>query len=100
MKTKRIWVDSSFFFVPLQFPNLFAWSATLTIDKMTSQVEEFVMPILEEAGLFDKLLQQDGASPHFHNGVTDFLNSKFPEKLIGRGGYITWPPRSPDLTPL
>jgi hypothetical protein len=27
-------------------------------------------------------------------------NRKFPEKWIGRGGPITWPPHSPDLTPL
>jgi hypothetical protein len=46
------------------------------------------------------LFQQDGAHPHFHKEVTDFLNIKFPEKWIGRGGPITWLPRSPDLTPL
>ncbi len=28
------------------------------------------------------------------------LNKKFPNKWIGRGGPFSWPPRSPDLTPL
>jgi hypothetical protein len=31
---------------------------------------------------------------------SDILNRKFPEKWNGRGGSITWLPRSPDLTPL
>ena len=28
------------------------------------------------------------------------LNDTFPEKWIGRDGPISWPPRSPDITPL
>jgi hypothetical protein len=61
--------------------------------------EEFLMPILDKDGPDDMFLQ-DGAPPHFHMEVTDFLNRKFPEKWIGIGGPITWPPRSPDLTSL
>jgi hypothetical protein len=56
---------------------------------MASQVEEFLMIILEEEGPDDILSQQDGAPPHFHKEVADFLNRKFPEKWIGRGGPIT-----------
>jgi hypothetical protein len=67
---------------------------------MESQVGEFLTPILEEEGPDDMLFQQDGAPPHFQKEVTDFLNRKCPEKWINRGGPITWPPRSPDLTPL
>jgi hypothetical protein len=33
---------------------------------MVSEVEEFLMPILEEKGPIDMLFQQDGAPPHFH----------------------------------
>jgi hypothetical protein len=58
------------------------------------------MPILGEEGPSGVLFQQDVALPHFHEEVTDFLNRKFPEKWIGWGGPVTWPPRSPDLTPL
>jgi hypothetical protein len=43
-------------------------------------LEEFLMHILEEEGPDDVLFQQDGAHPHFHKEVTDFLNIKFPEK--------------------
>jgi hypothetical protein len=31
--------------VPLEYPNLSTWSAALTIIKMASQAEEFLMPI-------------------------------------------------------
>jgi hypothetical protein len=61
-------------------------------------LEEFLMPILEEVGPDDMLFQQAGVAPHFHK--EDFLNRKSPEKWIDRGRPITWPLRSPDLTPL
>jgi len=32
--------------------------------------------------------------------VTDVLNERFPDALIGRGGPIPWSHRSPDLSPL
>lgn len=44
--------------------------------------------------------QQDGAPPHFARVVRDYLNIHFPNRWIGRGGFVSWPPRSPDLTPL
>ncbi|EZA62612.1 hypothetical protein X777_10243, partial [Ooceraea biroi] len=30
----------------------------------------------------------------------NILNESFPDRWIGRGGRISWPARSPDLTPL
>jgi hypothetical protein len=47
---------------------------------------KFLVPILEERGLNNMRFQQDGASPHFHTKVTEFLNHKFPVKMIGRDG--------------
>lgn len=44
--------------------------------------------------------QQDGAPPHFGRRVRQYLNEVFPNKWIGRGGPVEWPPRSPDLSPL
>jgi len=29
--------------------------------------------------------------------VRMFLNQRFPNRWIGRGGPVLWPPRSPDL---
>jgi len=44
--------------------------------------------------------QHDGAPLHICNKVTTFLNRQLPERRIGRGLSTSWPPRSPDLTPL
>lgn len=45
-------------------------------------------------------LQQDGAPPHYDRVVRGHLNERFPNRWIGRGGPITWPPRSSDLNPI
>ncbi|KAJ4433896.1 hypothetical protein ANN_16209 [Periplaneta americana] len=44
--------------------------------------------------------QHDGVPPHFDRRARNHLNATFPYRWIGRGGPVTWPPRSPDLTPL
>lgn len=44
--------------------------------------------------------QQDGAPPHNTRAVRNFLNQEFPQRWIGNGGFIAWPARSPDLSPL
>jgi hypothetical protein len=51
----------------------------------------------------DIILQQDGAPPHFHREVRSHLNETLPHRWICRGTdnddmFLTWPPRSPDLT--
>jgi len=48
----------------------------------------------------DMIFQHDGAPSHNSVNVRRLLDRVFPEKWIGRGGPQTWPPRSPDLTPL
>ena len=44
--------------------------------------------------------QLDGASIHTAINVRDFLDAVFPELWMGNAGHISWPPNSPDLTPL
>ena len=44
--------------------------------------------------------QHDGAPAHFSIATRQVLNDKYPNRCIGRGGPVPWPPRSPDLTPL
>jgi hypothetical protein len=44
--------------------------------------------------------QQDGTSSHYTRIVMQHLSEMFPNRWIGRGSTINWPPRSPDLTPL
>lgn len=43
-------------------------------------------------------LQHDGAPPHNAAQVRQFLHETFPNSWLGRGGPVSWPPRSPDLT--
>ncbi|GFW55823.1 uncharacterized protein TNCV_122071 [Trichonephila clavipes] len=44
--------------------------------------------------------QQDGALSHYARHVSENLERTFPNRWIGSGGPVTWPPRSPDLSPL
>jgi hypothetical protein len=43
--------------------------------------------------------QQDGAPPHWSLIVRASLNQHFSNRWIGRAGPISWPARSPDITP-
>ena len=56
---------------------------------------------LENSGQL--IFMQDGAPPHWSRTVRNWLNQSLPHRWIGRGNSedlnITWPPRSPDLTP-
>ncbi|GBO34726.1 hypothetical protein AVEN_258881-1 [Araneus ventricosus] len=56
----------------------------------------YAVPQFPEGVIF----QQDGAPPHYGNIVREFLNATFPQRWIGRGAVMAWPPRSPDITPL
>ncbi|GFU26152.1 transposase-like protein [Trichonephila clavipes] len=42
--------------------------------------------------------QQDGAPAHFSISVRNHLDATCGERLIGHGGPVHWPPRSPDLS--
>lgn len=44
--------------------------------------------------------QQDGAPAHWSVRVRDSLNGNFPNRWIGRGGAMLWPPQSPDFAPM
>ena len=44
--------------------------------------------------------QHDAATPHYTRHVREYLNESFPNRWLGRGGPVAWPPRSPDLTTL
>ncbi|GBN46861.1 hypothetical protein AVEN_83923-1 [Araneus ventricosus] len=46
------------------------------------------------------MFQQEGAPPYWGSLVRDFVDETFPDRWIGSDGPTTWPPRSPDITPL
>ena len=56
--------------------------------------------LLTDSILDTVVFQQDGAPCHYAIIVRDYLDRRFPGRLIGRGGTQPWAARSPDLTPL
>ena len=42
--------------------------------------------------------QQNGVPSHYTQHIMQHHNDTFPNRWIGRGSAINWPPRSPDLT--
>lgn len=70
--------------------------------KYLEMLEQNIVPAINGIAqdLYDPIFQQDGAPPHYHLTVRNFLNERFPGRWIGRRGAIEWPARSPDLTPL
>lgn len=57
--------------------------------------------LLEEVPLnvrMDMWYQHDGCPAHYCQDVRTYLNVRFPDRWIGRGSLVPWPPRSPDLT--
>ncbi|KAJ4430987.1 hypothetical protein ANN_19580, partial [Periplaneta americana] len=76
--------------------NMRAPLQTVTANTYLDMLQLYAVPQLPDGAIF----QQDGAPPHFANMVRTFLDEQFPARWIGRGSpYITWPARSPDLTP-
>jgi hypothetical protein len=62
----------------------------------------YAVPQLEQKGA-EVIFQHDAASSHYSATVREFLDATFPQRRIGRGGWLPWlpwPPRSLDLTPL
>ena len=82
------------------------WAILLRRDCHGSELPanvEFTIPRLND--LFENenevYFQQDGAPPHFHVNVRNFVDRIFNERWIGRRESATdFPPRSPYLTPL
>jgi len=66
-------------------------------------LQDLLLPQLIEDSE-DFIFQQDGAPPHWHNQVRQFLNETLPQRWIERTGpkgltLHSWLPRSPDMTP-
>jgi len=66
-------------------------------------LEEVLPELLENVPLnvrHQMWFQHDGAPTHFAVQVREDLAQRFGHRWIARGGAVSWPPRSPDLTPL
>lgn len=60
---------------------------------------QFLPEMRRRVGDRKMYFQQDGAAPHYAAQTRAFLTEHFGERWISRGGPLTWPARSPDLTP-
>ena len=67
----------------------------LSANELLKQLED--VPLATRIAMY---FQHDGATSHYARHVMQHLNDTFPNRWIGRGSTIKWPPRSPDLTPL
>ena len=74
----------------------FFFDGNVTAAAYLAMLTEFLWPKLMRRKL---LFQRDGAPAHYALDVRAWLDSKFPNRWIGRRGPVEWPPRSPDLTP-
>ncbi|KAJ4445681.1 hypothetical protein ANN_12365, partial [Periplaneta americana] len=93
-------------------PNLFTDEAQFTRDGITNFhnqhaytnfLENTIPHVLEDTPLINRQhihFLHDGAPAHFSRTARRYLERRFPDRWIGRGGPIAWPPRSPDLNPL
>ena len=75
-----------------------------TIDgmKYLHILQNHLVPYLKKHHMCSRsVFQQDGAPPHIHNDVRNFITETFGEaNVISRFYPHKWPPRSPDLSPV
>ena len=57
--------------------------------------------VYEDRCLNSIVFQHDGAPPHIHQSVKELLENTFTSaRIVSRHFPFSWPPRSPDLTPM
>ena len=106
----------SIYEIPIKSPGVVVWAAifhdriigpyffddrTVNQKNYLEMLKCYFIPELRRTRrLRNTCFQQDGAPPHWGLEVRAFLDAHFPGNWIGRSGSISWPPRSPDITPL
>lgn len=77
--------------------------ATVTVNavRYCEMLENFFFPKMEEYGeeMEAFWFQQDGATAHTARRSRQLLQEQFPGRVISLRGDVSWPPRSPDLSP-
>ena len=74
-------------------------TTTVTGNNYRQMLQRYLLPQLEDLEMHNMWFQQDGATPHTARETMTILREAFPGKVISRSGDVSWPPRSPDLTP-
>lgn len=78
----------------------FFFHDNITADSYLEMLQEDIVPgIASKMHLHETFFMHDGAPAHYARSVREFLDDTFPNRWIGRCGWVDWPARSPDLTP-
>ena len=85
---------------PYFFRNEAGVRVTVNGDRYRTMLTEFLWPELDNIDISEMWFQQDGATCHTSRATMELLEEKFGEWIISRNGFVNWPPRSCDLTPL
>jgi hypothetical protein len=71
----------------------FFFEGTVTGAAYLSMPQESTVPAVRQLyGDEDMWHQQDGAPPHYHRDVRAYLDNTFPDRWIGRRGFVESPP--------
>jgi hypothetical protein len=99
MKSKTLYVWAGIWIGGVIGP--FFFDSTITGDMYLEILKHQIWPALQVIpNLQEMFFMQDGAPPHWFGAVRVWLDERFPNRWIGRDGPISWPSRSPDLTPM
>ena len=78
-------------------------TVTVNADRYCHMIETFLRPKINQFVLDHEeeevWFQQDGATAHTARRSMEMLRELFPGRLVSSRGDISWPPRSPDLSP-
>ncbi|GBM50525.1 hypothetical protein AVEN_24655-1 [Araneus ventricosus] len=68
------------------------------LDPLQDAITDFIenLPLHQLRNVW---FQHDGIPPHKISNVKQYLIETFQNQVIGYGGFVEWPPRSPDLSP-
>lgn len=106
-ETVNVWIglNSRFIIGPYFFQEVDGNGELRTVttngDRYLEMLENFVLPELHQRNaLAETTWMQDGAPAHIYGPVTELLQDEFEDRVISRGFPHSWPPRSPDLTPM
>ena len=85
---------------PYFFRNEAGAAVTVNGERYRKMLTEFLWPELDEIDISNMWFQQDGAPCHTANETMALLKGKIGDWTIAKNGFVDWPPRSCDLTPL
>ncbi|GBM46517.1 hypothetical protein AVEN_215026-1 [Araneus ventricosus] len=78
------------------------YEGTLTEQRYLDFLQDAITDFVENLPLHqlrNVWFQHDGIPPHNISNVKQYLIETFQNQVIGYGGFVEWPPRSPDLSP-